>query len=248
MPISNRKLVDGAALFKRDAARELDNAIKALIDLVWARTTPTADFLFESDPELDAEANALLTDLSDALAARAKAIAAAMVRDAITTSDFDADWNEANDRDGTTLLYRFDMSCSHLKELLEIWIALAAVNHIGRSELRVLISRHMSNPFLSPFWKGIRPDALKWGRGYNRDIMAQLALLGQNAIIMSVRRAEWKDEKAKGAEYYIRRRGSWYDCDVCDGLANKPIPIEVPFEVPHSRCCCFPEYFYPEKV
>ena len=248
MPISNKQLTEGAARFKRDAAKEFDKIVKALLDLVWSKTTPTANFLFESDPELDAEANALLTGLSDALVARAKAIAAAIVRAGVEFYDFDEAWDEANDRDGETLLARFDMAGSHLKELLEVWIALAVVNGIRKSELRVLISRYLNNPFTSPLWKRLPTNTLKWGRGYNRNILEQIAILGQNAIIGAGRRAEWQDEKAKGAEYYIRRRGSWYDCDVCQEMANKPIPIEVPFEIPHSRCCCYPEYIYPEKL
>ena len=97
---------------------------------------------------------------------------------------------------------------------------------------------------LCPEWKEIPLDTLAWGKGYARNILEQLTLIGQGLIIGGGRYAEWVDEQAKGATYYIRRRGSNYDCDVCEGLANKPIPIEVPFEYSHARCMCYPEFHY----
>ena len=244
MPISNRRLIEAAAEFKRLASAEFDKAVKKLIDLVWSKGKPTADFLFESDPELDSEANEVLQGLSDALAAKAKRIAEAIIRDQLNGYGEEA-WDETNNPEGdVSIVFRFDMQGSHLKELLEIWIALAVVNGIRRSELNVLVSRYVRNPFASPLWRNIPTKSLKWGRGYSKDILDQIAIIGQNGIIEAVRHAEWQEQKDNGAEYYIRRRGSNYDCDVCQEMANKPIPIDTPFEIPHSRCCCYPEYFF----
>lgn len=246
MPISNQRLIEAAALFKRFAASEFDKVVKALLDLVWSKGKPTADFLFESDPILDSEANELLQGLSDALAAKAKKLAEAIIRAELSNYDGFA-WDEVNNADDRdSIVFRLDMQGSHLKELLEIWIALAVTNGIQRSELRVMISRYAKNPFGSPLWKGIPLDSLKWGRGYSKDILDQIAVIGQNEIIGAVRYAEWEEQKQGGAKYYIRRRGSNYDCDVCQSMAQKPIPIETPFEIPHSRCCCYPEYFFDE--
>lgn len=248
MAVSNQRIVKEAAAFKADASKEFDKAVKALLDLVWSYGNPTEDFLFEADPELDAKANAILRGLSDNLVARAKARAAAIVRESLGGYGFDESWEEAADEDDATIIFRFDMEGSHLKELLEVWIALAAVNAIRKSELRVMISRYLKNPYASPLWKGIPLDAIKWGRGYSRDIIDQLALIGQNAIVGTARHAEWMKELENGAAYYIRRRGSNYDCAVCDEMANKPIPISIPFQFLHSRCMCWPEYFYGENL
>lgn len=248
MAVSNQRLVKEAAAFKADASKEFDKAVKALLDLVWSYGNPTEDFLFEADPELDAKANAILRGLSDNLVAMAKARAAAIVRESLGGYGFDESWEEAADEDDATIIFRFDMEGSHLKELLEVWIALAAVNAIRKSELRVMISRYLKNPYASPLWKGIPLDAIKWGRGYSRDIIDQLALIGQNAIVDTARHAEWMRELENGAAYYIRRRGSNYDCAVCEEMANKPIPISIPFQIPHSRCMCYPEYFYGENL
>ena len=250
MPVSNDRLVAEAAAFKREAAREFDKAVKALLDLVWAKGVPSRDFRFTDDPQIDAEANAILRDLSDTLVARAKAKAEAIIRASLADYDFGEEWTEdwdaANDEDGEPLLWRFDMEGSHLRDLLEVWIGLAVLNGISKSELRVEISRYLANPYASPLWRGVPQGALAWGRGYSKNIAEQLAILGQNAIVLAARRAEQRDEMENGATYYIRRRGSNYDCDECEDMANVPIPIEEPFEIPHSRCMCYPEYHHGE--
>ncbi len=250
MPVSNDRIVSEAAAFKRDAAREFDKAVKALLDLVWARRSPTSDFRFTDDPQLDAEANAILRDLSDTLVAKAKARAEAIIRASLADYDFGEDWDEdwepEEDEYGTPILWRFDMEGSHLRDLLEIWIGLAVANRIAKSELRVLISRYINNPYASPLWAGVPKGALAWGRGYSKNIPEQLAVIGQNAIVGASRRAEQRDERENGATYYIRRRGSNYDCDVCDDLCGFPIPIDVPFDIPHSHCLCIAEYHYGE--
>ena len=247
MSVSNDRLVSEAAAFRRDASREFDRVVKALLDLVWSKKAPTRDFRFTDDAELDAEANAILRGLSDTLAARAKARAESIIRDSLPEYDFGEEWEDdwdSDDEDGTPLLWRFDMEGSHLRDLLEIWIAIAVLDGIAKSELRVLISRYISNPFASPLWSGVPKGALAWGRGYSKNILEQITVIGQNAIVRASRRAEQREERRGGATYYIRRRGSNYDCDVCEDMANVPIPIDVPFDFPHPRCMCYPEYHY----
>ena len=248
MSVSNERIVSEAAAFKREAAREFDKAVKALLDLVWAKRVPTKDFRFTDDPQIDAEANAILRGLSDTLVASAKARAEAIILESLAEYDFGEawteDWETANDEDGEPLLWRFDMEGSHLRDLLEVWIGLAVLNGISKSELRVEISRYLKNPYASPLWRGVPKGALAWGRGYSKDILEQLSIIGKDAIVLAARRAEQRDEREDGATYYIRRRGSDYDCDVCQDMANVPIPIDEPFDVPHPRCLCYPEYHH----
>ena len=73
-----------------------------------------------------------------------------------------------------------------------------------------------------------------------------MGVIGQNLIIDGARAHEWRKEMAGGATYYVRRRGSNYDCPDCDSLCGYPIPIDVPFERLHSRCVCWAEYHYDE--
>lgn len=242
--LDNDNLAKKAASFKRKASREFDKAVAALIAIAFKYSEMGEDFLWDKDPELNDEANRILRDLSDNLAEKAKDIAREVVEDSLDYYDFDESWDREDDEGFIPILTRLDQQGSFLKELLEVWIALAFVNGIGKGELRVLVSRYLNNPFASPLWKGLPSDIFKWGRGYSRNILDQIAVIGQNAIISAARYAEWVDAMAKGAQYYIRHRGSGYDCPDCDSLCGYPIPIEVPFEWLHSRCMCWPEYFY----
>ena len=236
------RLTSSAAAFGRQASSAFDRALKALIALGFRYSRAGADFLWDMEPDLWDEAMAICRDLSDALKEKAMSIARGVVEDALTDYDFDEAWDWADDEDGTPLLARFDQAGSHLLDLLEIWLALAFVNKVSAGELRVLVSRYLRNPFAAPLWRGLPKDILKWGRGYSKDILAQIRLIGQDAIVRAARYAEWQDERAHGAEYYIRRRGSGYDCPDCDSLCGYPIPIETPFEWLHARCMCWPEY------
>lgn len=244
--LDNGKLAWTAAKFKPEASREFNKAVRELVALAYRYSAFGDDFLWGRDPELDREANGILRGLSDSLAAKAKELAQAIVNDGLDDPDFDGAWDRENEEpegdEGKTVLARFDMEGSHLKDLLEIWVALAFVNHLTQGELRVMVSRYLANPFTSPLWKGLPRNALAWGRGYALNILEQVTVIGQNAIISAARYAEWKVAVAKGMKYYIRRRGSGYDCPDCDDLCGYPIPIEEPFEYVHSRCMCWPEY------
>lgn len=243
--LDNETLTRKVAAFKKESRKDFDKAVAALIALAFLHKDMGADFLWDKDPELDAEANRICRELSDTLTEKAKDLA----RDAIKElDDYDIEefWDVARDEWFVPITTRFDQQGSFLKELLEVWVALAFVYGLSQGELRVEISRYLANPFVSSLWRGLPRDILKWGRGYPKNIAEQLAVIGQNAILSAVRLAEWRAAKDGGATYYIRRRGSYYDCDECDSLANHPIQIDEPFEVPHSRCMCYPEYHFDE--
>jgi len=242
--LNNDALVQKVAAYKRESRKEFDKAVTALIALAFLYKDMGSDFLWDKDPELNDKANEICRNLSDALAEKAKELARSIMADSLDYYDFDEAWDRESDEWFVPIITRFDQQGSFLKELLEVWVALAFVYGLSQGELLVEISRFLANPFLSRYWKDLPKDILKWGRGYPKDIAGQLAVIGQNAILAAVRYAEWQDAMAKGAAYYIRRRGSNYDCDECDDMANIPIPIDVPFEIPHSRCMCYPEYHF----
>lgn len=242
--LNNELVASKTAAYKKDSRKEFDKAVAALIALAWRYRRFGADFLWDKDPELEMEANRICRELSDALAQRAKLVAAEIMEASLGEYDFDEAWDAETGDDYIPVITRFDQQGSFLKELLEVWIALAFVHSLTQGELRVMISRYLANPFTSPLWKDLPKDILQWGRGYSKDIASQIAVIGQNSIIAAVRNAEWQDARADGATYYIRRRGSYFDCPDCDSLCGYPIPIEVPFEFLHSHCMCVAEYHY----
>ena len=248
--LDNEAVAKAAASFRREADKEFDKAVKALIALAFRYADAGTDFLWDMDPQLNAEAVRICRNLSDALAEKAKDIAAQVVKDALAVEMDERDWDAvltSDEGEGEyyiPFLTRLDQQGSNLLELMEIWIALAFLYDLSQSELRVEISRYLSNPFLSRFWRNLPKGILKWGRGYSKDVRGQLEVIGQDAIVRATRLSEWRKEKDGGATYYIRRRGSSYDCDECDDACGYPIPIDVPFEWLHSRCMCWPEYHH----
>lgn len=239
--LDNETLTKKVAAFKKESRKDFDKAVAALIALAFLHKDMGADFLWDKDPALDAEANRICRELSDTLTEKAKDLARDAVKE-LDDYDIEEFWDVARDEWFVPITTRFDQQGSFLKELLEIWVALAFVYGLSQGELRVEISRFLANPFLSPLWRGLPMDILKWGRGYSKNIAEQIAVIGQNAILSAVRLAEWQNAKDNGATYYIRRRGSGYDCPDCDDLCGYPIPIDEPFEFLHSRCMCWAEY------
>lgn len=234
--ISQEILIDEAAGYKKDSKSYFDEALAALLALAWPYRS--ADFSFDGDDELYQEALDICISLSDKCNDRA----IARMKNAISGMEGVDAWIGENEYEN---IGSFDMAGTHLLELLGVWISVAAKNNWTEGYTRVMITRYISNPFLCPAWKEVPLDTLSWGRGYAKNIPEQLALIGQDMIIGGARWVEWNDEATnKNATYYIRRRGSTYDCPECDSWAGIPIPIETPFEPSHARCCCFPEYHY----
>lgn len=230
--LSNETLISEAARFKTNAKSRFDKALAALLALAWKYQHLGSDFSFDADRELYSRALEICREMSDGCMADAQDHIRNMFGEEF----------EMGDAYGRDALERMDMAGSHLLELLNIWVALAFANGYTQAYTRISIGRYMNNPFASGMFGAWGRDVLKWGRGYDKNLINRLAVIGQNLIIDETRRMEWMDEKAKGAKYYIRRRGSGYDCDICDENCGFPIPISVPYERIHSRCVCWPEY------
>lgn len=241
--MDNNVLIAQASSVKADSQREFEAAVAALIALAYKYQRLGANFLWDADPVLEREANAILRGLSDNLAAKAKARALALARGEGWSWGLES-WEDVNEKADTPLLTRFDQQGSFLRALLEIWVALAFVNGLTQSYLKISVIRYIANPYASPLWKGLPLGLLKRGPGYQRNIIDQLALIAQDGIIDAVRRAEWMDAMDNGALYWVWRRGSNFKCDDCQGNAGRTFPMDIPFDTLHARCMCWPEYHY----
>lgn len=239
--MDNERIIGEVAAYKTDSRRLFENAVEALIALAFRYHHLGVNFLWDSDPVLERECNRILRDLSEGEREAAKKRASALIEE----EGWDEDAFEMSDKEGEdSLLWRFDMAGSHLRELLEIWLAIAFVEGMTQAYLKICVLRYLGNPFAAPMWSRLPRSLIRWGAGYQKDIAAQFALIGQDAIVNAVRLAEWLDAAEKGATYYIRRRGSNYDCPECDAACGVPIPMDVPFEESHARCMCWPEYHF----
>lgn len=238
--LNQQTLVRETAEYKRDARRLFDAHLASLLALAWP-FRKAEDFSFEVNDELMAAAYDDCIQLTDECAEQARKRFLATTDPIGEDLDRENVWDNIYDEGAEESL---DMAGSHLLDLLTAWIGVAVANDWTRDYTRIMIGRYLSNPYLCPQWNVVPRDLLAWGTGYAKDISEQLALIGQNLIVQASRYAEWLDEGAKGATYYIRRRGSTYDCSICDEEAGFLIPIEEPFEWLHSRCMCYPEYHY----
>lgn len=241
--MNNEVLIAQAAAFKSDARREFEAAVAALIALAFRYNRMGANFLWDADPELNDKANEILRGMSDRLAQKAKARALSLSREEGWAWGGDA-WEDVNERQETTLLTRFDQQGSFLRELLEVWIALAFVNGLSQSFLKISVIRYLADPYASPLWKGLPSGLLKRGPGYQRNIIDQITLIGQDAIIAAVRRTEWMDAMDNGAIFWVWRRGSNFKCPDCEANKDKAFPMDIPFDTLHPRCMCYAEYHY----
>ena len=236
--LDRKKVEDEVAGMKKDARRRFDAALTALLALAWRyKDSLGAAFRFEDDPDLYAEALAICRQMSDDCIEDAKHRLEAI------SDEIDAD-EALSFSDGEPLRDRFDMAGSHLILLADLWVSTAFAKGFTQDYTRIAIGRYINSPMASGLFHGADTSLLKWGRGYAKNIPEQMGLIGQDAIVGAARVWEWQDEAAKGATYYIRHRGSAYDCDVCDEMCEVPTPIEIPITIPHARCMCWTEYFY----
>lgn len=239
--MTNEQITEQAAAYKKDARRLFEDAVAALIALAFRYKHLGVNFLWDADPVLERECNAILRDLSEKARDAAKKRATALIEEA----GWDEDALDAFDgEDEGSMLWSFDMAGSHLRELLEIWVALAFADGMTPAYLKILVIRYIANPYASPLWSRLPKSLLKWGRGYQKDLINQIALIGQDGIIASVRRAEWMDAVGRGATFWVWRRGSNYDCPECEANKGRVFPMDVPFDTLHARCLCYAEYHF----
>lgn len=237
--IPNEDIVNEAASFKKDADKRFKDALALLIALGFKHRDLGDSFTWSADEDMYAEALRICREMSDGLVSDCRERAYRLME----ALDY-ADDQVSFERDLEANRESFDNAGSHLLDLLAMWLIIAFNKDLTKGYLRVAVIRYLKNPFASPFWGGMSKDVLKWGSGFRRDILSQIGVIGQNWIVSSARYAEWVDEMAKGAVYYVRRRGSGYDCEMCESIAGIPIPIDTPFELLHSNCMCYPEYFF----
>ena len=238
----NERIIEQAAAYKKDARDLFERAVAALVALGFKYSSQGADFLWSSDPALDAEANRILRGMSDEAQARAKDRAMKVIE--ALEWDGEYAWEDSNNNGYVTILYRFDQQASFLKELMQTWLALAFVHGLTQSYLRISVIRYLGNPYASPLWSGLPRGLVSYGKGYARNLIEQIALIGQDGIISTVRYAQWRDAMNKDAKYWIWRRGSNFKCEECESQAGMAFPMDVRFDQMHARCMCYPEYHY----
>lgn len=230
-------LLDQMAHVKGDALKRIRTAVTALLALAWEYRSE--EFDWAEYPELEREANAILREMSDGVTEDLEKRAAKVLEEMDLLQ-----WEEGaisyaeREIDGHDMLWRLDMQASHLKELIAMWVGVAAFCALERGTTTTQVMTYIGAPALSSYWRKAGKPILKWGRGYMRDVSAGVTLIGQGAINSAYQFAWVHHLESIGAVGYRTVRGSNYDCPICEEMKERVWPIDVIVLPYHPRCVC----------
>ncbi len=214
------------------------SAVDKILDLVWDARSDK--FAFADNEDIDAEVNRILAMMSDGMLDDANAAASSLLK----ALDFD-EWEDESleyagrDVGGETMLFRFDMQASHLKELLESWIVVASVYGLSKLQTWTNLLTYLSNPLASNLWRGAGLKSTRWGRGYLANIKDAYARLKRDYISRAYHYAKQLEYADGGAIGYTIHRGSGFICPLCDSYTGKVYPIGEMILPIHPNCMCY---------
>lgn len=240
-----------AAIKGRSRSRVL-KAAKEIIDIAWKWGYLGAQFTFGADADLDAEVNRILLALADE-----------MILDTQNKAAADAESDEDREKilifidrpvSGRNLTERVDSHASHLKYLLEGYLAVCFASGFSKAGALGEVSRFLASPnFYPPMQdayanaddyasRHIRQRGYHFGRGENIDPIKGIALV--TATMLNAGRQYgmllgWgRDADIIG---YRVHRGSDYDCPECDELTIGIHPLDEIVLPAHPHCVCWME-------
>lgn len=207
------------------------------------------DFVFGVNPTLDERVNRLLVELSDAVLTD-MVYEAKKALEKTEEEDSDAVIAWAKERIGAQ--DTADKYSSHLKYLLEGWLAIGFYNKISKGRLETLIMSYMENPYITPLWRDafadgatyaaeiIRTGGYRWGSGTPISPAKGLSILEKHYITTAYQKGVINSFVRTNAIGYTVHRGSSYDCPECDEVCAYGVyPLtEVVLPV-HPNCMCY---------
>ena len=233
----NAPVIEQMARVKGDVRKRILAAVSAVLALAWEYRSE--EFDWAEHPDLEAEADAILREMSDGISKDLER-RAALVLEQVELMQWEEDAIAYAEReiDGHDMLWRLDMQASHLKELLAMWLGVAAFCALERGITTTQVMTYLGAPALSPYWRKAEKPMLKWGRGYARDVSAGCTLIGQDMINTAYQFAWVHHLESIGAIGYRTVRGSNYDCPICEEMKERIWPIDVIVLPYHPRCVC----------
>ena len=215
-------------------------AIGRILDLVWE--VRSDKFAFADNEDIDAEVNRILVEMSDGMLEDARKAADALLR-AVEMDEWEEDALEYAEGEiaGEDAPYRFDMQASHLKELLEGWIAVAAIYGLSRARVWTDLLTFMSNPMASKLWRGAGIRVPQWGRGYLVNLIEAYKRLIRDYLSRAYIYAELHKYTKEGATGYTIHRGSDFDCPLCDSFCGPVYSLDEVILPIHPNCMCYTE-------
>lgn len=215
-------------------------------------------FSYKGVPGLDAETNALLVALSDRCAEKT----AEMMREATRLAGLDEEDEDSviawvrGGRWGRDEQSRSDSYCSHLKYILEGWLAIGFAKQWSTAYIAERAAADI-DPYTTPEWreafseKGWEPDIIisggyRWGSGVPVSPAKGISLGAGAMVVSAYRHAELMKYGRLGAVGYRVYRGSNYPCALCDSLCGITWPIGTEVLPAHPHCVCYAKPIYDE--
>lgn len=203
-------------------------------------------FSFGADGQLDARVNSLLVELSDEVM-EDMAYAARQT----LPEDEDGDTVIAWARLSTNAQNTVDKYSSHLKYILEGWLAIGFANGLSNGRLETMITTYMENPYIAPLWmeafrdgmeyasKIIREGGYHWGKGTPISPVKGMSIMESTFINTAYQKGVVNGFARRGAIGYRVYRGSSYDCEICDESTIGIHPIDEVILPLHGNCMCY---------
>ena len=204
-------------------------------------------FTFDRDGDLDSQVNDILIGLSDLILGEMEAKIERFTRE----EDKDAVLlYVGRETGGESPVAAMDRYCSHLKYLLEGWIAIGFAGRMTGGKVLSEMFAHLRDSYETSLWKEafrkggyesqiIAEGGYRYGKGILASPVEGMTLVGQNMLNEAYQYGTMLGYRRRGALGYRVHRGSTYDCPVCDALCIGIHPVTEICLPAHPRCCCW---------
>lgn len=239
-----KEYIDALAQVKEKVRRRINEAILTILMYAESYRSYGSDFSFTLSEELFSGVNQALIALSDGCLEDAKRI----IRYLLLLLEMDEEYDtimENLSKDDEEMLWAFDMHSSNLQKILLQFITIGFAQGISTSLIFANILSYMEAPDASKAWrdairaKMVDPNELRFGSGYQRNIVNAVTVLEQSLISTFYNEALRMEAEEEGYDWYEIFRGSTYDCEVCDSYLGIRIPITERILPIHPRCMCY---------
>lgn len=245
------RLIELLTEIKRRAGRRARRAVEDVLSAALPFSGYKGRFTFSVSRDLDARVNALLLALSDGVLEDVDY----MWREEMTQ---DEDEDKAavflyiNGKvDGADATERMDAHASHLKYLLEGYLAVCFSSSMARPDIITGVWAFLTAPFawgpMKEAWKEkeaydarvIRSGGFHFGRGTQTDAIKGMEVVASYTLDSALQFADVLRYRRAGATGYRCHRGSDYDCLECDAVCAEIHPLDEVVLPVHPHCMCY---------
>ena len=249
-------VLDEITKAESDVRSRLTDTVAKVLALAEAYRRLGKQFTFDEDEDLDTKVNRLLIELSDAVLEDTESRMLRALKETNAEEDEEdtiVAWVKTNKDAQTTL----DKYASHLKFILEGWIAIGFAEKISKGSLITGIFTYMANPYVSPMWQKafkegqdyasdiIRSGGYHWGKGTPISVLKGMSIVEADLINTAYNRGLIFGFASRGAIGYRVYRGSNYDCPDCDEVCAVVHPIDEIVLPVHPNCVCYAVPIFP---